>query len=139
MEFQKVDIEFSVTEKMIMDACDIAKNLDASRELPNIEGWPISKVSVLLVDSRQENCFLLFSSITKGVWSVIQTDVDVSNQSFESTTEEKCADRKKRVSRKPFRVESKNDEARFQQLAYSAVKEATGKAYSFVLTYFACC
>lgn len=126
MVSQNLDNQFSITEKMIMDACDISKNLDASTEVPNIEGWPISKVSVLLVDSKKENCYLLFSSITQGVWSVIQKDVDVSKQSFQGTAEAKYADKKQRVIGKPLNVESKIDEVGFQQLAYLAVKEATG-------------
>lgn len=138
MESQNLDKQFSITEKMIMDACDISKNLDASREVPNFEGWPISKVSVLLVDSKKENCFLLFSSITQGVWSVIQKDVDVSKQSFQVTTEANCADKKRRVIGKPLKFKSKIDEAGFQQLAYLAIKEATGMVlflcpYSFCM------
>ncbi|KAF3455402.1 hypothetical protein FNV43_RR00026 [Rhamnella rubrinervis] len=125
MESEKLDKKFSILEKTIMEACDISKILDASREVPNIEGWPISEVSVLLVDSKEENCYLLFSSITRGVWSVIQKDVEVSKQSFQGTMEEKY-DKKGRFIGKPLEVESKIDEAGFQKLAFLAVKEATG-------------
>ncbi|KAK6142731.1 hypothetical protein DH2020_023079 [Rehmannia glutinosa] len=48
----------SVTEKAIKDACDIAVALDASRDFPNTDGWPISKVAVLLIDSKKEDCML---------------------------------------------------------------------------------
>lgn len=130
-ELEDLAKKYSIAEKMIMDACNISKSLDASREVPYIEGWPISKVAVLLVDSKKENCFLLFSSITQGVWSVFQKDVDVSNQSSEGTMEAEYADEKRRAMiRKPLRVESKSDEAGFLQLAYLAVQEATGMVYS---------
>ncbi|XP_061371715.1 uncharacterized protein LOC133314283 [Gastrolobium bilobum] len=70
---------------------------------PNIEGWPISKVAILLIDSEKEFCFLLFGSITRGVWSVVE-----------------------KVIRKPVIDELNVDEAGFLQVGYSAVKEATG-------------
>nr|XP_048333261.1 uncharacterized protein LOC107422026 isoform X1 [Ziziphus jujuba var. spinosa] len=126
IELEDLDKKFSITEKMIVDACNVSKSLDASREVPYIEGWPISKVAVLLVDSKKENCFLLFSSITQGVWSVFQKDVDVLSQSSEGTVEAKNSDKKRRVMIRNLRVESKINEAALQQLAYLAVKEATG-------------
>nr|XP_027118504.1 uncharacterized protein LOC113735710 [Coffea arabica] len=55
--------QLSVTEKAVMDACNISLSLDALKDIPSIEGWPISKVSVLLVDSEKENCVLLFGSV----------------------------------------------------------------------------
>ncbi|GAY62082.1 hypothetical protein CUMW_215040 [Citrus unshiu] len=65
-ELDDPDKQLSVTEKKIMDACDISNSLDASKDIPSTEGWSISKVAVLLIDSRKENCFLKHSSMTEG-------------------------------------------------------------------------
>eukprot|EP00256_Glycine_max_P053018 XP_014619501.1 uncharacterized protein LOC106795172 [Glycine max] len=48
-ELTDVEKQLSFTEKMIMEACDVCKCLDASKDVPNIEGWPITKVSILLI------------------------------------------------------------------------------------------
>ncbi|KAM1158544.1 hypothetical protein ACFXTH_031909 [Malus domestica] len=118
--------QLSVTEKAIVDACSISVSLDALKDVPNTEGWPISKVTVLLVDSKKENCFLLFNSITQGVWSVIEKDVDVSVHSPEDKAVEKHVHKNKRVIGKPSRRESTTDEPTLRKLAYSAISEATG-------------
>ncbi|EXB68719.1 hypothetical protein L484_024739 [Morus notabilis] len=124
-ELDDPENQLSVMEKTIMHACDISKVLDASRENPNVEGWPITKVAVFLVDSKKEKCFLLFSSVTQGVWSVIG-NVEVLHQISDSTAEATQANKKRGVIRKPSRVISKVDVAGFLQLAYSAVKDVTG-------------
>ncbi|KAL9296512.1 hypothetical protein ACSQ67_022408 [Phaseolus vulgaris] len=80
-ELTDVEKQLSLTEKMIMEACDVCKCLDASKNVPNIEGWPITKVAILLIDSKKENCFLLFSSITSGVWSLVEKGLGTSSQS----------------------------------------------------------
>ncbi|XP_058730017.1 uncharacterized protein LOC131602052 [Vicia villosa] len=127
-EVELIDVEkqLSLTEKMIMDACDVCKCLDASKNAPNVEGWPISKVSILLIDGKKENCFLLFGSITEGVWSVVEKSVDASSQSSEVTPEMKNAYKRKRVIKKSKKDELKVDEDGLLQIGYSAVKEATG-------------
>ncbi|KAL2508679.1 hypothetical protein Fot_32326 [Forsythia ovata] len=90
----------SVTEKAIRDACDISSALDTSKDVPNTEGWPISKVAVLLIDSKNENCLLQFA-------------------------EKKVGNKRKRNSRKS--IDEKNaDDNGFLQLAFDAVKEVTG-------------
>ncbi|ONI29293.1 hypothetical protein PRUPE_1G191700 [Prunus persica] len=125
-ELDDLEKQLSVTEKTIMDACNMSLRLDASKDVPNIEGWPISKVTVFLVDPKKENCLLLFSLITQGVWSVIEKDLDVAVHSSEDQTEAKHVNRNKRVTGKPSRVESRTDGASFRKLAYSAVSEAAG-------------
>jgi len=117
---------FPLMEESIMEACSISMSLDASEDDLNIDGWPISKVAVFLVDSRKENCFLQFGSITEGVWSVIEKDVDVSNNSLEGTMDSDHVNKKKRIIKKPLKGKSSSNEGRFQQFAFSAVKEATG-------------
>ncbi|XP_015583221.1 uncharacterized protein LOC8266748 isoform X2 [Ricinus communis] len=125
-ELDNLEEEVSLTEKMIMDACDISTTLDASRQAPTIEGWPISKVAVFLIDLKKENCLLKFGSITKGVWSVIEKDMDLSNKSSRGTIDPEHVTKKKRFIRKPLNNVSVADEADLQQLAFSAVKEVTG-------------
>lgn len=125
--------QLSVTEKAIVDACSISVSLDALKDVPNTEGWPISKVTVLLVDSKKENCFLLFNSITQGVWSVIEKDLDVSVHSPEDKAVEKHVHKNKRVIGKPSRRESTTDEPTLRKLAYSAVSEATGMQIPYVV------
>lgn len=67
-----------------------------------------------------------FGSITEGVWSVIEKDVDVSNNSLEGTMDSDHVNKKKRIIKKPLKGKSSSNEGRFQQFAFSAVKEATG-------------
>uniref|UniRef100_A0A6M2F3T8 DRBM domain-containing protein n=1 Tax=Populus davidiana TaxID=266767 RepID=A0A6M2F3T8_9ROSI len=117
---------FPLMEESIMEACSISMSLDASEDDLNIDGWPISKVAVFLVDSRKENCFLQFGSITEGVWSVIEKDVDVSSNSLEGTMDSDHVNKKKRIIKKPLKGKSSSNEDRFQQFAFSSVKEATG-------------
>lgn len=133
-----VDVEnhISITEKAIMDACDISSALDASKDVPVTEGWPISKVAVLLVDSRRENCLLSFSSITSGVWSVIEKDVDAVNGSPECTVKGKHVTKRKRITRKRVKEEPGANETNLQDLVFSAVKEAAGLLSSNYLCYY---
>ncbi|KAG4973922.1 hypothetical protein JHK87_030743 [Glycine soja] len=150
-ELTDVEKQLSFTEKMIMEACDVCKCLDASKDVPNIEGWPITKVSILLIDSKKENCFLLFSSITSGVWSVIEKVLDTSSQSSlvekslntskQSSLVEKVLNtpsqssevtsgpiqyKKRRAIKKASKKELTVDEDVFLQVGYSAIKDATG-------------
>ncbi|KAK4286592.1 hypothetical protein QN277_003126 [Acacia crassicarpa] len=125
-ELNDVEKQLSVVEKTIMDACDICNCLDASKNVPNIEGWPIAKVTVLLIDCKKEKCFLLYNSITKGVWSVIEKDVDISNPSSDDTKGAKSTLKKKRVIRKHTKEKLNSDEAGLLEAGYSAVKEAVG-------------
>ncbi|XP_050884095.1 uncharacterized protein LOC127087266 isoform X3 [Lathyrus oleraceus] len=127
-ETDLVDVEqqLSLTERVIMSSCDICTCLDASKSIPNIEGWPVSKVAVLLVDSKKEICFLLFSSITDGVWSVIEKDTDSSDQNSTVTNGIKHAYKKRRVIKKPTKHALNVNEDGFLQIGYSSVKEVTG-------------
>ncbi|KAK3419582.1 hypothetical protein EUGRSUZ_G00184 [Eucalyptus grandis] len=124
--------QLSLTEKTIMNACDLCMRLSASKDIPDIEGWSISEVAVFLVDSRKENCLLLFSKDGNGVWSLFEKDVDISNQSSEAMPDlkqckkkriKKC--KKKRITKKPLRDDPSINEDAMQQLAFSSVKEAT--------------
>ncbi|KAI3692677.1 hypothetical protein L6452_32498 [Arctium lappa] len=110
----------SLTEKAIMDACTISETLlDASANMTSIiKGWPITKVAVLLIDSKRENCFLHFNN---GVWSAIEKDLssEVSGIGSESKTNKK---RRMLLMKK----DDAEGEAALQQLAFCAVKEVAG-------------
>ncbi|RHN76186.1 hypothetical protein MtrunA17_Chr2g0329291 [Medicago truncatula] len=121
-ELVDVEQKLSLTEKAIMSSHDICLSLDASKHVPNIEGWPISKVAVLLVDSKKENCFLRFNSFTDGVWSLIEKDVDTSYQIAEVTSEIKSPYKRRGVIMKRSKVILNEDQ--LLQVGYSAVKEA---------------
>ncbi|GER37913.1 T21E18.2 protein [Striga asiatica] len=109
--------ELSLTEKLVKDACNISLNLDASKDVPLIEKWPIAKVGVLLIDPNKENCLLWFGSVTEGVWSLIEKDIDELSQGI--LAEEKVGTKRKFVSRK----------ANMQQIAFDAVKEKSALVF----------
>ncbi|XP_020088168.1 uncharacterized protein LOC109710130 isoform X2 [Ananas comosus] len=67
--------QLSITEKMVMDGCSISAALDASKSAPDMEKWPISKVAVFLINPTKETCLLQFSSVTKGVWSLVEKEL----------------------------------------------------------------
>lgn len=125
-ELDDLEEQLSVTEKAIMSACDISLALDASKDAPCVEGWPVSKVAVLVTDSSKDHCLLQFSSITHGVWSVIEKDYDLSSVSSERTVEGQYVYKRKRNTKKSLRNETNSDEADFRKLVISAVKEVTG-------------
>ncbi|KAL3613489.1 hypothetical protein CASFOL_042634, partial [Castilleja foliolosa] len=112
----------SITEKAIKNACDIALTLDASGDFPIIESWPISKVAVLLIDSKKENCMLRFGDVTKGVWSILEKEVKNEPKiTPEMLSGDKIGDKRKRNSFKALVYD--ND---FLNLVYDVVKEITG-------------
>ncbi|KAL5063576.1 hypothetical protein RYX36_025313, partial [Vicia faba] len=108
-EIDLVDVEeeLSLTEKTITSAYDI-------------------------FDSKKEVCFLLFSSITDGVWSVVEKDVDSSSsgQSSTITNKIKHAYKKRRVIKKPTKHALNVNEDGFLKIGYSSVKEVTVKRSS---------
>ncbi|VVA90140.1 unnamed protein product [Arabis nemorensis] len=90
----------SLLEKVIVDACSLSMSLDASSDLSILKKWPIKKVAVLLVDSKKNTCYLQHSSITQGVWSLLEKEKTVGGD--------------------------KSEEVMFQKVAFAAIKEATG-------------
>ncbi|KAL8196100.1 hypothetical protein R6Q57_025100 [Mikania cordata] len=104
--------QLSLAEKAIMDACTISETLlNASANISNVvKEWKITKVSVLLIDSKKENCFLQFNN---GVWSVIEKELYPESK-----------------KRKKIGMEyDEEDEVGFQKLAFLAVKEVAGIMY----------
>ncbi|KAI3889559.1 hypothetical protein MKW92_038713 [Papaver armeniacum] len=87
--------------------------LDASKDAPCTEGWPVSKVAVFLMDSMR-NCFLVYGSTTQGVWSLIEE----ANDCFKN--------KKKKIRKWPLGGDINADEVSYRRIAFSIVKEATG-------------
>lgn len=132
-ELDELDKQISITERTIMDACDICNALEASKDVPHLDGWPISKVAVFLVDSGEENCLLQFSSVTQGVWSVIERDIDIGSghsHSSEDTVEANHKNKKKKITKRSLNTSGIGD-AELLKLAFSAVKDATGMISSY--------
>ncbi|GJZ27032.1 hypothetical protein Tco_0571285 [Tanacetum coccineum] len=112
--------QLSPTEKAIMEACNISETLlDASANVSSmIKEWPITKVAVLLIDSKKENCFLKFND---GVWSVIEEDL-YPEESTNGIETKKSKKRKLSLMKKY----DEEGEVGLQQLVFSAVKEEAG-------------
>ncbi|KAL7121530.1 hypothetical protein ACP275_02G187700 [Erythranthe tilingii] len=116
IEFDGNENGLSETEKAIKNACDITKALDANQDFLTIENCPVSKVAVLLIDSKRENCLLQFGSATEGVWSLIEKEVSDEKLQEENTVGNK---RKRKAV-------LDNDSQSLLQLAFDAVKAITG-------------
>ncbi|KAI3832063.1 hypothetical protein MKX03_008942 [Papaver bracteatum] len=115
----------SPTEKAIKDACNISIGLDASKDAPCTDGWPVSKVAIFLTDSTK-NCFLVFNATTHGVWSLIEKTNDDSNGKLEDKLEKLNGNKKSKIRKWPLGGDIKADQVSFRQLAFSIVEEATG-------------
>ncbi|XP_039050897.1 uncharacterized protein LOC120192131 [Hibiscus syriacus] len=124
-EVINLEKQLSLTEKAVMDACDISRSLYASISVPSEKRLPVSKISVLLIDKTKKNCILLSGSITQGVKSLIEKDVNESCCGPDGSVKAKQMSKRKRTPNKRLRDESDADECHFQQLAFSAIKEAT--------------
>ncbi|XP_066394389.1 uncharacterized protein [Miscanthus floridulus] len=74
----EVGAGLSVTDKAIIDACDIAEALDPTKDSPEMIMWPISKVAVLLLNRTKKVCLLEHGSKAKGVWSMFEKDVTMA-------------------------------------------------------------
>lgn len=106
VELNGLEDNLSATEKAVKSACDIAMSLDASKDVPTTEGYPISTVAVLLIDSEKENCLLQFDTVTEGVLSLIEKEIN-----------ESCTDQETPLA---------DDHSKFLQIGFDAVKDVTG-------------
>ncbi|KAF3789949.1 hypothetical protein EJ110_NYTH05510 [Nymphaea thermarum] len=122
----------TITEKMIMEAFDVCNGLNALASLPRKDSWPVSKVSVLLVDTAKQNFLLEFGSVIHGVWSLIEKDITTA-----ATHASGQNDLEKQITpaKKIFRgtTQSKQasspvtlDEEALLQVAHSACNDKTG-------------
>ncbi|KAG8391928.1 hypothetical protein BUALT_Bualt01G0237900 [Buddleja alternifolia] len=121
MELSDGEDYLSLTEKAIKDACDISMALDAMKDNPTTEGCQISKVTVLLIDLKKENCLLQFGAITEGVWSLIEKEVNDSNINPDISAEEKVGNKRKRKVQ-----EALIDDYVCLKLAFGALKDSIG-------------
>ncbi|KAK8938859.1 hypothetical protein KSP39_PZI011267 [Platanthera zijinensis] len=71
-----LDEPLSITERMIMDACNVSLALDASKKAPDMNGWPISKVAVFLIDPSKEYCLLRSTGKTQAIMSIVEKDLE---------------------------------------------------------------
>ncbi|XP_042046341.1 uncharacterized protein LOC121792455 isoform X1 [Salvia splendens] len=109
----------SITERAIKSACDIALGLDASRDFPKMEGWPVSKLTVLLIDSKKENCILQSGAVTEGALS-LQKELSVSIIPPELSAGNKVGNKRRRDNLLTY------SNTEFLQLGYDVVKDVTG-------------
>ncbi|KAJ6850017.1 uncharacterized protein M6B38_268460 [Iris pallida] len=124
----KEDLEglnnLSITEELVMEACNVCTALDVSKNFPDVEGWPISKVAVFLVDPTKEKCLLHFSSITQGVWSLVEKVLEVPLQKLEERKVKRDASKKRTSDGPP--VCAYETEEDIEHLAFSVVEQETG-------------
>uniref|UniRef100_A0A0D9XFL6 DRBM domain-containing protein n=1 Tax=Leersia perrieri TaxID=77586 RepID=A0A0D9XFL6_9ORYZ len=112
------DVNLSVTDTAVMDACEIAEALDASQDSPEMTMWPISKVAVLLLDSTKKRCLLECNSVGKKCRSLLEKDIDTSSTEHSSNHAAE-QDLKNEESPKPLAYV-------LQTLAFSEVERRTG-------------
>ncbi|GLJ21692.1 hypothetical protein SUGI_0404210 [Cryptomeria japonica] len=135
----------TITEKMVKEACDTCEALESPRTISDINTWPVSKVAVFVVDAAYERCILIFGSVTRGVWSLVEKDVD-GFDSLHGLTLEDAKKNKERGLRKRQHGDMPsgtviNDFKKLLSLAFSAVTEQTGlnkqdlQAVSYSLVY----
>jgi hypothetical protein len=128
----------SVTDKAIIDACDIAKALDPTKDSPEMIMWPISKVAVLLLNRTKKVCLLEHGSETKGVWSMFEKDITMAlfekdiktalGGSLSSDMSVQGSSNKSMALPSELYV--------LQQIAYSEVELKTGSCYTLLRFFF---
>ncbi|XP_020254013.1 uncharacterized protein LOC109831085 isoform X2 [Asparagus officinalis] len=111
----------SITEKSVISACNICIGLDTSKDAPDIETWPVSKIAVFLVDPTEEKCMLQFSATIQGVWSLVEKDIDASSDTSEGGVQMNKIH--KMASKGSLQNEPHQSEEVLEQLAYSAAGE----------------
>ncbi|XP_047051970.1 uncharacterized protein LOC124657465 [Lolium rigidum] len=81
------DVGLSVTDRKGIQACEIAEQLDTTKDYPDMELWPIGKVAVLLLDQTKKRCLIEYGADTKGVWSIIEKEYDAAAGISHSTNQ----------------------------------------------------
>ncbi|XP_062198438.1 uncharacterized protein LOC133901177 [Phragmites australis] len=105
----------SVTDRAVMDACHIAKALDATQDSPEMTMWPISKVAVLLLDRTKKRCLIEHGPMTKGVWSIVEKEIKTASSSDMSV--QGSSNKEIPLPSEPYVL---------QQIAYAEVELKTG-------------
>ncbi|CAN6198519.1 unnamed protein product [Urochloa humidicola] len=108
-----------VTDKAVMNACDIAKALDATKDSPEMTVWPISKVAVLLLDGTKKMCLLEHGSETKGVFSFLEKDIKsaLGGSRGSDLSVQESSNKSVALPSEPYVL---------QQIAYAEVERKTG-------------
>lgn len=122
-----METHLSMTEKAIKNACKIALALTSLKDVSHVEKWPVSKVSVLLINPQKDKCLMSFDTITNGVWSVIEKCLNSADLSLEGPSKGKHTNKRKRKAGNELTAEPIDGELAYQRIALSAVKEATGE------------
>ncbi|KAJ3704653.1 hypothetical protein LUZ61_008358 [Rhynchospora tenuis] len=65
----------SLVEENIMHGCNLSMAL-YDQDTSKIEAWPIETVAVFLVDAKREKCFLNKDTLVKGVFSLVEKDLE---------------------------------------------------------------
>ncbi|WOK96481.1 hypothetical protein Cni_G05188 [Canna indica] len=127
---QDPDKDLSIMEKHIINACDISSTLDATKNAPDMEGWPVSQIAVFLVDADLNKCYLEFGSITQGSWSLLEKKLD---KSITSSVNDKKMKKHASMTRR-FSCEYSDGSVEMkdplQQLAFYVVVQKTGISHS---------
>ncbi|PUZ71527.1 hypothetical protein GQ55_2G319700 [Panicum hallii var. hallii] len=109
----------SVTDKAVVDACNIAEVLDATKDSPEMIMWPISKVAVLLLNRTKKMCLVEHGSQTKGVLSILEKDITMAlggSRSSDVSVQE-SSNKSVALPSEPYVL---------QQIAYSEAELKTG-------------
>ncbi|KAF7088741.1 hypothetical protein CFC21_091815 [Triticum aestivum] len=114
-------VRLSVTDRAAIQACEIAEELDASKDSPDMAMWPISKVAVLLLDLTRKKCLIEYSANTKGIWSIIEKEIDATAGNSHSTNQPAGQE-----STGKGNVGALNTPYMLRQQAYSEVERRTG-------------
>ncbi|XP_044950205.1 uncharacterized protein LOC123399887 [Hordeum vulgare subsp. vulgare] len=121
--------KLSITDKAALQACEIAEELDASKHSPDLTTWQISKVAVLLLDPTRKKCLVDYSADTKGIWSIIEKELDAPAGNSHSTNQPAGQE-----STAKGNVGASHTPIMLQRQAYSEVERRTGmKASNFRL------
>ena len=112
----------SVTDEAVVDACNIAEALDATKDSPEMVMWPITKVAVLLLN-RTKMCLVKHGSQTKGVYSIFEKDITMSLGGSHSSdvSVQESSNKSVALPSEPYVL---------QQIAYSEAELKTGSYYS---------
>ncbi|GAA0146543.1 hypothetical protein LIER_06470 [Lithospermum erythrorhizon] len=128
-KYSKVeDLEnhLSETEKSIMDACNISLALDASKQVPSCESWPISKVAILLTDAGKEKCLLFHGTVTESAWSFVEKNIDVIDMNPEDKIGGNLVYRRMKLTKNRTTTDQNAHDVRLQKVVFSAIEEAAG-------------
>ncbi|PKU70133.1 hypothetical protein MA16_Dca020623 [Dendrobium catenatum] len=122
--FEDDQDQMSITEKFVMNACDICTALNASIDSCNINEWAISKVAVFLVDAAKEKCLLKNGHIILGSWSLVEKDLEKPIEKSACSLDMNYAFKNRRTANESDKCNGIEDF--LQEFAYSIVEQDMG-------------